>query len=194
MSRNNKTTKSKIPRIVGTIAVILIAVGLLRGGYLIREQKKSEKEAQEVIEAMKTLIPGLGTEKESSGSMGRDPLAALSVNETDVVDCLEIPALDLTAPVLNKKNKKAFCVTWVSGSPVKGKFRLSGGRHDIYKNLAKANPGDKVLFTDIDGTRYVYEVTTQYHLKDWAKADNDLLLCYKVDDNTDFVLCCTLKN
>lgn len=179
---------------MGTIAVILIAVGLLRGGYLIREQKKGKKEAQEVIEVMKTLIPGLGTENESSGSLGRDPLAVLSVNDTDVVGCLEIPTLDVTAPVLNKKNKKSYCITWVSGSPVKGEFRLSGGRHDIYRNLAAANPGDKVFFTDIDGTCYVYEVTTQYHLKDWAKADNDLLLCYPVDENTDFVLGCTLRD
>ncbi len=192
MSR--KKTKSRIPLIVGIIAIVLVVVGLLRGGYLFQEQKKSEKQTQEVLESMKTLIPGLGTETESSGTMGRDPLVALSVNGTDVVGCLEIPALDVTAPVLTKKNKKPYCVTWVSGSPVKGKLRIEGGRRDIFRRLSKANPGDKVLFTDIDGTRYAYEVTTQYHLKDWAKADNDLLLCYTVNEDTDFVLGCTYED
>ena len=50
--------------------------------------------------------------------------------------------------------------------------------------------GDKVAFTDIDGVRYNYIVTTQFHLKDWDEADQDLMLCYKTDDNTQFVLGC----
>ena len=180
--------------IAATIAVFLVAAGLIHGGYLIREQKAGEKQAQEVLEAMRTLIPGLGVETEGSGSMGRDPLAALSVKDTDVIGCLEIPALDIMTPVLTKKNHKDYFVTWVSGSPVKGRFRLKGDRHDVFQDLVKANPGDKVIFTDIDGTRYAYEVTTQYHVKDWAKADNDLILCYTVDENTDFVLGCTYEN
>ena len=179
--------------IAAIIAVLLVAAGLFRGGYLIRTQKAAKKQADDVLTTMTTLIPGLGTETEGSGATGRDPLVALSVADHDIVGCLEIPSLDIAAPVLAKKSKQAYFVTWKSGSPVKGKFRLQGSRKDIFRDLAKANPGDKVIFTDIDGVRYAYTVTTQYHLKDWAKADNDLILCYTVDEKTDFVLGCTYE-
>ena len=188
---NRRIKRRKGFWIAAIAAVLLVAVGLLRGGYLIRHQNAQKKQAQDVLETMKTLIPGLGEEMEGSGTMGRDPLVSISISENDIVGYLELPALDLKAPVLAKGSKKAFFATWKSGSPVKGKFRLTGGHRDIFQNLAKAKPGDKVIFTDVDGVRYVYDVTTQYHLKDWAKADNDLLLCYTVDKDTDFVLGCT---
>ena len=192
MSQGSKKEKTRrVFWIAAIIAVLLVAAGLLRGGYLIRQQKEAKKQAQDVLETMRTLIPGLGEKKEGSGTTGRDPLVTLSVDDHDIVGCLEIPALDIMAPVLTKKSRQEYFVTWKSGSPVKGKLRLQGGRKDVFRDLSKANPGDKVIFTDIDGVRYAYTVTTQYHLKDWAKADNDLMLCYTVDEKTDFVLGCT---
>ena len=192
MTRSKQKKKRKGLQIAALAAIALAAAGLIWGGYTVREQNKGKQQAQSVLDAMKELIPGLGTGTEGSGQMGRDPLAALSVEGIDVVGCLEIPALDVTAPVMNKGTRGKYFVTWKSGSPVKGRFRLKGGRYDVFRKLAKANPGDKVFFTDIDGTRYAYEVTTQYHVKDWAKADNDLILCYTVDGDTDFVLGCTM--
>ena len=78
----------------------------------------------------------------------------------------------------------------VSGSPVKGKFMLEGDRDTTFVKLAKAQPGAKVVFTDIDGVRYNYTVTTQFHLKDWDEAENDLMVTYRSDDQTRFVLGC----
>ena len=80
-----------------------------------------------------------------------------------------------------------------SGSPAKGKFRIKGGRDDVFRKIEKAAPGDSVAFTDIDGVRYSYRVSTQFHLKDWDKADYDLMLCYESDEDTDFVLGCTAE-
>ena len=94
--------------IAAIIAVLLVAVGLMRGGYLVKQQRAAKGQAQDVLDTMKTLIPGLGTETEGSGTMGREPLASLSVHENDIVGCLEIPSLDLTAPVLSKGGKKAY--------------------------------------------------------------------------------------
>ena len=66
-----------------------------------------------------------------------------------------------------------------------------GGSGDVFSRLSKGKPGERVIFTDMDGVRYEYTITTQFHLKDWAKADNDLMLCYKTDSDTKFVLGCT---
>ena len=190
MSRKSKK-KHNGRWIAAVIAALLVAAGLMYGGYLVREERETRKEADDVLDSMKILIPGLGEKMEASGNQGRDPLAVLSVNENDIVGCLQIPSLDIMAPVLAKGSKKEYFVTWKSGSPVKGRLRLQGSHSDIFRGLSKAKPGDKVIFTDVDGVRYAYTVTTQYHLKDWAKGDNDLLLCYTVDENTDFVLGCT---
>lgn len=143
---------------------------------------------------MENVIPGLSDPIDTSEvttGQGRDPLISLSIEGVDIIGCLDIPALDLRVPVTAKDIEIPFFVTWVSGSPVKGKFRLIGGHEDAFRKLAKAKPGDRVIFTDVDGVHYVYEVTTQYHLKDWAEATNDLLLCYPSDDQTDFVVGCT---
>ena len=186
--------KSK-KRIIILIASILIAAAAGGGGYLAYHMKQSNTQSEDVLAVMEQMIPGLaaGSDSQTSSGMGRDPLAALSIEEMDIVGCLEIPSLNLRAPVCGKEFSAQYFATWVSGSPVSGKFRLIGGREDVFLRLPKAEPGALVVFTDIDGVRYEYEVTTQYHLKDWAEADNDLMLCYEVDDQTDFVLGCTAK-
>ena len=185
-------------KVIVWVFIILVAAVFGFGVYYFTHLKTSGSEAEEVLSSMENLIPGFGIEDDADDPLagtfsgGTDPLMALSVNGKDIVGALEIPALDLRAPVMDKGKEEAYFITWVSGSPSKGKFRLKGGRDDVFRKLAKAKPGDKVVFTDIDGNRHTYEVTTQYHLKDWAKATNDLLLCYPSDDQTDFVVGCTI--
>ncbi len=186
-----------IKKVILLVSILLVAAVLACVGYQLTHMKESNTQAKAVLSSMENLIPGFNEpidENAVTSGMGRDPLAALSIQGVDIVGCLEIPALDLKAPVAAKEYDEPYFVSWVSGSPVKGKFRLIGGHEDVFLKLAKANPGDRVIFTDIDGVRYVYEVTTQYHLKDWAEATNDLLLCYPSDDKTDFVVGCTSVN
>ncbi|MBQ9015958.1 MAG: sortase [Firmicutes bacterium] len=179
------------------LIILLVAAVFAFGAYFFTHMKSSNAEAEAVLSSMEQLIPGFGLEIDpddvlpGTSSGGDGSLMALSVNDKDIVGCLEIPALDVRAPIMDKGSEEPYFVTWVSGSPAKGPFRLKGGREDVFRRLAKAKPADKVIFTDIDGNRYTYEVTTQYHLKDWAEATNDLLLCYPSDDQTDFVVGCT---
>ena len=140
---------------------------------------------------MKTLVPNLGVDTGIATGQGRDPLAALSIDEIDIVGCIEVPSIDLMAPVTASGYEEEGFATIDGGSPVKGNLRLIGGRADVFRKISHAKPGDTVAFTDIDGVRYSYRVTTQFHLKDWDEADHDLMLCYRTDDNTQFVLGCT---
>lgn len=183
-------------KIILIVVLILVAAVLACGGYYFSHLKASNGQARGVISSLEDLIPGYALDAENEDpdenfTPGRDPLESFEVDGRQIVGALDIPALNLRAPVLDKDQKEAFFVTWISGSPVKGTFRLEGGYEDVFFKLAKLKPGDRVIFTDMDGVRYVYEVTTQYHLKDWAEATNDLLLCYPADDQTDFVVGCT---
>lgn len=183
--------RSKRGKILLTTGILLVAAVFACAGFFIFHQKQSGSEADEVIKQLEIIIPGLGQELEYSQGMGRDPLIAYSAGDIDVVGVLQIPSLNLMAPVADKKEEKPAFATWVSGSPVKGKFRLTGGRTDVFVDLTKVKPADKIIFTDIDGVQYHYEVTTQLHLKNWDDADYDLMLCYDTDDQTQFVVGCT---
>lgn len=175
------------------VLALLLVAALALGGYRFLMIRQASQQAEAVLEKMYTLIPDLGVDTGTSTGQGRDPLAALSINDIDIVGCIEVPAIDLMAPVTAAGYAKEGFATYVSGSPVKGKMRIKGNRADVFSKIAKAAPGDKVSFTDIDGVRYNYSVTTQFHLKDWSEADNDLMLCYETDDDTSFVLGCTAE-
>lgn len=177
-------------KIAKRVLALLIIAALAFGGYTVLQIQRSMKHSNEVLEVMKTLVPNLGVDTGISTGQGRDPLAALSIDEIDIVGCIEAPSIDLMAPVTAEGYEEEGFATIVSGSPVKGNLRLTGGRKDVFRKIAKARPGDTVAFTDIDGVRYNYTVTTQFHLKDWDEADQDLMLCYPTDENTQFVLGC----
>ena len=187
MKKRRNSKKILVISIVILIAV-LICILLI---FVPKPQENDESRA--AIESMEDMVPNFGTDYSYTSGMGRDPLPVMTINDTDLVGAIEIPSLDLRAPVADKGVKKTYFARWASGSPVKGKFRIMGNKNDVFSRLNKGIPGEMVIFTDMDGTRYEYTITTQFHLKDWAKADYDLMLCYKVDDDTKFVLGCTRK-
>ena len=181
--RSNSTLRT-------TIIVLILAAALAAAvlGYGIYQTNKASADADKVIERMKTIIPGLGAETEATSGDGRDPLSVMTIENIDVVGCIEVPSIDVMVPVTAKgKDRKGFA-TYLDGSAVKGQLRITGKRDDIFGRIVKLKPGDKAAFTDMDGFRYTYSVLTQFHLKKWDRADYDLMLCYETDDKTRFVV------
>lgn len=174
------------------IVLIMIAAALAAAiiGYRYMHQQKDQSLADEVLETMQIMIPGLGTETDAHTGDGKDPLPVIIINNIDIVGCLEIPSIDIMAPVKSKGESIDGFVTYTSGSAVKGKLFLYGRKNDVFKKLAALKPGEKVSFTDVNGIRYNYRVLTQFHLKKWdkAKAEYDMMLYYKTDDDTRFVV------
>ena len=186
------TGKSRKKPFIKIILILLVLAVLGYAGYRFLQVKKASSEADAVMKVMYDLVPGLGTETDESMGGGSDPLLTLSINDVDIVGCLEIPSIDLMIPVTVKSEGKNGFASAAGGSPVKGKFIIEGDRETTFYKLSKCKPDDKVIFTDIEGIRYSYRVITQYTLKDWDKAGNDLMVCYRVDDQTRFVLGCTV--
>ena len=159
-------------------------------GWRVFSNQQGGSKAKTVMAALEEIIPNLGVETEVSTGIGRDPLAAVSIEGIDIVGVLEVPALNINAPVTGQSDREEFFASWLAGSPVQGHFQVIGNKDDLFRRLAKLKPGDRAFFTDIDGVRYSYEVSTQYHLKKWDEGDNDLLLCYETDNDTYFVVGC----
>ena len=177
-------------RILKISILLLIIAAIGYGGYTYYQIQQSGKHASEVLNTMKNIIPNLGVDTGVSKGLGRDPLPVISIDQIDIAGCIEVPSIDLMAPVTAEGYEEEGFATIDSGSPVKGNFKLTGGRDDVFRKLSKAKPGDLVAFTDVDGVRYNYRVLTQFHLKEWDEADQDLMLCYRTDEQTQFVLGC----
>lgn len=176
-------------RIFLVIGIAIIAMAAALAAYLLIPGKQDNEQSRAAVESMKDIIPYFGT-GQGRTEMGRDPLAVISIEGTDIVGGLEIPSIDLIAPVAEKGHGKEFFASRMKGSPVSGHFIITGGRHDVFSRITKVKPGAKVRFTDVDGIAYEYSVITQFHKKTWDKADYGLMLCYKTDKNTYFVLAC----
>lgn len=185
-----KKTAGTTNSVVKTIAALLIIAAAAYFAYSYYQIHKGTKRADMIIETMKGVIPDLGVDTGVSTGQGRDPLPVLEINGLNIVGCIEVPSIDIMAPVLSRGHEEEGFAAVENGSPVKGNFKLMGGKNDIFTKLEGTNPGDIVAFTDIDGVRYNYRVTTQFHLKEWDEADHDLMLCYQTDDHTEFVVGC----
>lgn len=170
--------------------MLLVIAALGAAGWWIYSGHKGSAKADAVMKVLQDIVPGLGEDSDVSTGAGRDPLAAVSIEGLDIVGVLEIPSLNINAPVTSKDYSEEYFASWLDGSPVQEHFRISGGRDDLFRNLYKLKPDDRVYFTDIDGVRYGYEVRTQYHLKKWDEGENVLQLCYETDENTYFVVGC----
>ena len=185
---NNKRGSVNLIRLLVTLAVIA-AIGAT--GWWLYSGHQGSRKAGTVMNTLSEIVPGLGDDSAVSTGIGRDPLAAISIEGLDIVGVLEIPALNINAPVTSKDYSEEYFASWLDGSPVQGHFMVKGGRDDLFRKLSKLKPGDRVAFTDIDGVRYRYEVTTQYHLKKWDVGENELQLCYETtDSDTYFVVGC----
>ena len=188
MKKKEAGTQNRIIRLI--IALVVIAC-LGYGGYWFYSAHQGGSKAEETMKELEVFIPGLGVDTGSQTGAGRDPLASVTIQDMDIVGVIEIPAIDVMAPVTAKEYSEEFFASWLGGSPVSGRFMITGGRDDVFLKLAKLKPGDRVAFTDIDGVRYSYSVLTQYHLKKWDEGTDDLQLCYKTDDDTYFVVGCS---
>ena len=177
---------------LSVLLLIIAAIGY--GGYRYLQIQQSGRHAAEVLSKMEMLIPNLGVDTGVSKGLGRDPLPVINIDQIDIAGCIEVPSIDLMAPVTSEGYEEEGFAAIVGGSPVKGNFMLTGGRDDVFRKLSKAKPGDTVAFTDVDGVRYNYRVLTQFHLKEWDEADQDLMLCYRTDEQTQFVLGCKLAD
>lgn len=188
--RTERTGSSIIRRII--IPILIIGV-ISYAVYSFYDGTRGERKAQSIVETLGQMIPGLGTDSDVATGLGRDPLASVSIEGVDIVGVLEIPSLDIMAPVTGQaQDDEENFAKWLDGSPVKGHFKIISGRDDLFRRLPSLKPGDRVAFTDIDGVRYRYEVMTQYHLKRWDEGDNELMLCYESDKDTYFVVGCSM--
>ncbi|HWS43891.1 MAG TPA: sortase [Pseudoflavonifractor sp.] len=146
--------------------VLLILCAAALAGYNTWEDRAAGAASDRVLGQVRAQIPS-GVERpavqaQGEGTAAAEPLVAVKAGGRSYLGILEIPALDLTLPILSKwsyPNLKAAPCRY-RGSAAGGDFIIAGHNYEShFGQLKTLETGAAVLFTDADGAVYAYEVS-----------------------------------
>ena len=143
---------------------ILVGACLLAGAIVILALWRwnidsSEKRAQYYVDTLQELIP----EPQNAALEERrdNTMSVLSVDGTDFVGIVELPHDESTLPVCADWGKTSKYPCRFSGSIYDGTMQIGAttqkGQYDVYRELSV---GDTVIYTDVEGNRYTFAITS----------------------------------
>ena len=119
----------------------------------------SEKQAQYYVDTLCTLIPepqDVVPEERRDNTM-----SVLSVDGTDFVGLIELPRYESVLPVGADWGESSKYPSRFGGSVYDGSLQIGAttqnGQYDFYRELSV---GDTVIYTDVEGNRYTFEITS----------------------------------
>jgi hypothetical protein len=143
---------------------VLVGVCLLVGAVAILALwrwniSSSEKQAQYYVNTLQALIP---KQQNAVPEERRDnTMSVLSVDEIDFVGIVELPRYESALPVCADWGKTSQYPCRFSGSIYDGTMQIGAttqkGQYDFYRELSA---GDTVHYTDVEGNRYTFTITS----------------------------------
>lgn len=152
----NGFTIQKICIIVGVCLIIAAAVTLALWRWNIHN---SEKQVQYYVNTLRSLIP----EPQAAVPEERrnNTMSVLSVDGIDFVGLLELPRYESVLPVCADWGKTSRYPCRFTGSIYDGTMQLGAttqkGQYDFYRELSV---GDTIHYTDVEGNRYTFTITS----------------------------------
>ena len=159
---------------IGVICIFLGVVCILSSvGFVVYnrwENKNAEEIAKDLLEDVQSIMDEKQPEQPlpaDTVNLPDDPekipteMATVKVDGYDCIGVLSVPVLDLELPVLTDwsyaKLKKAPCHYY--GTYYEKDFVIAAHNYQShFGKLSELQPKDLILFTDISGTVYCYEV------------------------------------
>lgn len=159
---------------IGVICVFLGVVCILSSvGFVVYnrwENKNAEEIAKDLLEDVQSIMDEKQPEQPlpaDTVNLPDDPekipteMATVKVDGYDCIGVLSVPVLDLELPVLTDwsyaKLKKAPCHYY--GTYYEKDFVIAAHNYQShFGKLSELQPKDLILFTDVSGTVYCYEV------------------------------------
>jgi len=150
-------------------AALFLAVYTLWGEYQAKVQANTALElvaseiGSEETEAETVVETSLAAEEDGTSSDEHVmEMTVKMVNGQEYIGVIEIPELELKLPVISEwsdeRLKLAPCR--YMGSVSTGDLIISGHSYkNHFRYIRKLSLGDEVIFTDMDGNRFVYEIT-----------------------------------
>lgn len=146
----------KICLILGACLLVGAIVTLMLWRWNIHS---SEKRAGYYVETLQALIP---EPQDAVPEERRDnTMSIVSVDGTDFVGIVELPRYASALPVGAEWGKASQYPCRFSGSVYDGTMQIGAttqkGQYDFYRELSV---GDRVVFTDVEGNRYTFVITS----------------------------------
>ena len=148
--------------IVLGVCCLISSLGLI--AYNRWEEEKAQDASKNILQDVQENIPEITGEESTSEEISVDIPKEMLTTQVDGYDCigvLSIPVLELELPVLTDwsyaKLKIAPCHYF--GSYYEKDFVIAAHNYQShFGRLSELQPKDLILFTDISGTVYCYEV------------------------------------
>ena len=147
--------KRGIPLI--TMGLLLITAALLLTGYNLLEDERAAQSVEQIIAQMEERHPA---EPETGGSVGGDTAEEI-IDGHSYIGVLEIPAYGLTLPVMSQWSYPGLKIApcRYMGSAYTDDLIIAAHNYTRhFGNLKNLEPGDRIIFTDVDGNVFSYEV------------------------------------
>ena len=146
---------------------ILVGACLFAGAIVILALwrwniNSSEKQAQYYVDTLQELIPD--PQNAVLEERRDNTMSILSVDGTDFVGIVELPRYESELPVCAEWGKTSKYPCRFNGSIYNGTLQIGAttqkGQFDFYRELSV---GDTVIFTDAEGNRYTFSITSLYY-------------------------------
>lgn len=143
---------------------ILVGICLLVGAIVMLALwrwniNSSEKRAQYYVNTLQELIPD--PQNAALEERRDNTMSVLSVEGTDFVGIVELPRYESALPVCADWGKISKYPCRFSGSIYDGTMQIGAttqkGQYDFYRELSV---GDTVIYTDVEGNRYTFAITS----------------------------------
>lgn len=159
-----------MPLMVSGVLLIFCAMALV--GYNTWEDRAAGSDAQKILKLVEVQIaPALATLDEGSDAQ---PLMAVAAGGHSYVGVLDIPALELTFPIMSEwsyPNLKLSPCRY-RGSAAGGDLIIAGHNYEShFGRLKNLELGDLITYTDVNGSLYSYEVSDIETLEGSAVAE-----------------------
>ena len=153
-----------IQRICIIVGICLLVSAVVTLGLWRWNITSSAKKAQYFVGTLQSLIP----EPQNAVPEERrdNTMSVLSVDGVDFVGIIELPRYGSTLPVCADWGKASKWPCRFSGSIYDGTMQIGAttqkGQYDFYRELSV---GDTVNYTDVEGNRYTFTVTSLHNEK-----------------------------
>ena len=156
MKREKDVVIQKICIFVGVCLLVGAIVTLALWRWNIHH---SEKQSQYYVDTLRALIP---EPQNAIPEERRDnTMSVLPIDGTNLVGIVEIPRYESTLPVCADWGKTSKYPCRFSGSIYDSTMQIGAttqkGQYDFYRELSV---GDTVIYTDVEGNRYTFAITS----------------------------------
>lgn len=141
--------------------LIVALLALMYWGWNIRH---CEQQASMYVETLRTLIP---EPQDALPEERRDnTMSTLSIDGVNFVGLLELPRYGSVLPVCNDWGRPDRYPCRFDGSIYDGSMQIGAttqtGQYSFYRDISV---GDTVVFTDVEGNRYTFQVSAMRYEK-----------------------------